>query len=100
MEEERTTDPVEVVPHGRREARPQLREGGPEVTGEAFLRGAHWRGRLSEDPVGGVYHDCVGDSSPVDVCQRASVGVLRCGYRWDRLTDLHFFYCCFGVVGG
>ena len=47
-------DPVEVVPHGRREARPQLREGGPGVTGEAFLLGAHWRGRLSEDPIWGV----------------------------------------------
>ena len=47
-------DPVEIISHGRGEARPQLREGGPGVTGEAFLLGAHWRGRLPKDPIWGV----------------------------------------------
>ena len=44
---------MEIVPHGRGEARPQLREGGPDVAGEAFLLGAHRRGPVPEDPVWG-----------------------------------------------
>ena len=71
--------PVKVIPHCRGESRPQLREGGPEVAGEASLLGADWRGGLPEDPVWAACRNGVGYSSPVDFGQRLPVGVLRGG---------------------
>ena len=62
-------DPVEIISHGRGEARPQLREGSPEMSGEAFLLGAHWRGGLSEDPIWGIRRNSVGDGPPVNFSQ-------------------------------
>ena len=66
-------NPMEEIPHGRGETRPQLRKGGPSGAGEVSFAGANWWGGPAEDSVWGSRRNGVGYSLPVDVRQGLTV---------------------------